>query len=481
MNRHKLSGRSILLVFGMLSICLTGCDGSNYPEDIPLMNGEYPEDQLNILVILTDDQRADSLFAMPTIEKLAAQGVVFTKAFVTTPVCTPVRASILSGGLYSQNTGVLNNRLGGRFDDTDTIATELQKKGYKTGFIGKYLHGYNVGYIPPGWTYFAANNNGGMINDWFNLKDITIGSSGLTSARGKTIGELKQYITYFQRDQALEFLDKYHKSPFFLLLSTYAPHAPRIYAPEDSDRFSDYVYQAPEETDMSDKPEWAKKAASYKKFPWLPSDSNYMVFEMQNQLRTLAAVDRSVNAILHKLADLDVLSQTVIIFTSDNGLLWGEHGLVDKGLPYEPAIHVPLIISLPGGKPAINNNLVAMNLDISATIFDIAGISKKTDGMSLLQILQGKKHIPWRNEILIEADGYLKWWEQYGFMADGLGHWVGLRTKEWKYIEHPTGEKELYNLLADPDEFENLASNPEYTSIMEKLANRHRELTDTNQ
>jgi len=428
----------------------------------------------NILFILTDDQRADELIGMPTIEKLSRSGITFNSAFVTTPSCSPARASILSGGLYAHKTGVLSNVDWNKFGDTTTIATLLQGVGYRTGFIGKYLHGYRPGYIPPGWNFFVANNQGGMMRDWFNLRDITTGSSNEKAATGQILKEHSQYVTYFQRDQALKFLDENDGNPFFLMLSTYAPHAPKPPAPEDAENHF-VLPELPEESDMTDKPEWVKKAALHKKLPWSKASGNSAKFfenQRQKAAQSLAAVDRSVAEILTKIETLGLASNTIIIFTSDNGMMAGEHGLHDKGAPYDPSIRVPLIIKSPGIQPGQRNDLVAMNLDLSATFFDIAGIKQKTDGVSLLPILNGGVKGE-RTDMVIESGGYLSWWSRFDFHSEGLGYWTGIRTQDWKYIEHPTGETELYDMNLDPHEMENKADDPGFADIKSQLSKRH--------
>lgn len=419
--------------------------------------------QFNFIVILTDDQRWDTLWAMPIVqEQLMAKGKTFTNAFITTPVCCPARASILSGGFYAHNTGVLTNRplngTMGNFNDTYTLATLLQDAGYKTGFIGKYMHGHYPRYVPPGWTEFIANNEGGMLKDWFNLKDITTGSStSEMSWVGALIKDHTQYLTYFQRDKALDFIEQYGdgSAPFFLFLSTYAPHVPATPAPGDEGLFKTYYYngRATGEKDLSDKPAWVQRAALSKK-------SRYQKEHPQKQLRSLKAVDRTVGAIVDKIAEKGLLDRTVFIFTSDNGVTWGEHRLPnDKGMPYEESIRVPFVVRMPAIEPGTDDHLVAVNLDMGATILELANVPGYTDGLSLFPLLRGFR-TDWREEILIESFRYLDW------RLDVPGLWAGLRVKsedgEWKYVEHPTGEKELYDLVNDPFEKESKHNNPNF-------------------
>ena len=160
-------------------------------------------------------------------------------------------------------------------------------------------------------------------------------------------------------------------------------------------------------------------------------------------------------------------------------MLLGEHNIADKGVPYEPAIKVPLVINIPNSEAATVNDLVAMNLDVPATILDLAGSELTTDGISLKPVLSlGIKHQ--REEALIEAGGYLSWWtKRYGFEYPGLGIWSGVRTPRWKYVEHPTGEKELYDLQRDPSELENIAKSPDTAELQRNLRRQYELLRGT--
>ena len=175
MDEKIIDRRNFLRISALVASGFAACRYNPSKMNIPL-------DRPNIVLILTDDQRWDTLWAMPILKKqLASRGITFKNAFMTTPVCCPARASLLSGGFYAHHTGVLtNSSLNGsihKFQDTETLPTLLQKAGYVTGFVGKYMHEYRPGYVPPGWTNFVANNNGGMLKDWFHLIDITVGSS----------------------------------------------------------------------------------------------------------------------------------------------------------------------------------------------------------------------------------------------------------------------------------------------------------------
>lgn len=417
--------------------------------------------QTNFIIILTDDQRWDSLWAMPILQqKLIANGVNFTNAFVSTPWCCPARASFLSGGFYPHNTGlVFNWLLYSGYNDSDTIATRLYAEGYKTGYIGgKYMNGYYqlAPYVPPGWTRFVATSEDEHAMDDFNF-NITVGQSNSSSSWG-TIQQVSQYSTDFMRDEALAFLDGIGNDPFLLYMSTHAPkhHAP---APQDEGLFPDYEYNGRgySEQDLSDKPSWIQE--------WFSENGDcrnspiwdfYYVYSIRDQLRSLQAIDRMVGAIVDRIEQLGKLNETVFVFTSDNGNMWGEHGLCSKGKPYEEAIRVPFIMVVPGNTPKDVEELVVANLDLGTTIYELAGLSITTDGKSLVPLIDGS-FTSWRTAFPIQS--YIP------------PIFAGLRVKdtsgEWKYIQHPTEEKELYNLVSDPYEEQSLHADPAYTSIIE--------------
>ncbi len=420
----------------------------------------------NLVVILTDDQRFDSLWAMPNLQRyLLDEGVSFTNAYITTPLCCPARASIYSGGFYAHNTGVLRNSgdNGGPdlFEDLESMPRLLQKQGYKTMFTGKYFAlyaGYPGGvkvapYIPPGWDQFIGRSIYATKRDWWDF-EYAQGSTTDLPMMGTTLHPKGQYTTYFERDQVLSFIDSVGNNPYFVLLSTTAPHDPAMPAVEDADLFADYVYRERGygETDLSDKPQWVheKKGRAY--------DDDFI----RRQLQTLQAVDRSVASIVEKVTSTGMLDRTVFLYLSDNGFLWGEHGLWGKAKPYEEAVRVPFVVRMPGLVPRLDNHLVAANLDLGATLFALAGIDKPSDGMNLLPLLRNENP-SWREELLLES---------FGYHPGGDGVWAALRSGPWKYIENPGQRSELYHLDADPYELDNKSGDPAYAQQLETLRAR---------
>ena len=411
----------------------------------------------NILVVLTDDQRWDSLWAMPFVQrKLADRGVKFTNVYATTPSCSPFRASFLSGGFLARETGVLTNRPpnGGvaAFFDERTLATILQEAGYRTGIVGKYMNRYSsiAPRVPPGWDQFTGVSL--RKRNWYDF-EATTGSSRQEATQGELREITGTYVNDFIFAEALDFLQEDDGRPFFLLVTPHAPHYPATPLPRDEDAFEDFEYRgrAYGEKNLNDKPASIRIEGCKFKHKREEQDEFF-----RDQLRSLLPVDRGVKAIYRLLAEQGKLDSTMLIYTSDNGMLWGEHRVFGKGQPYEEALRVPLVIVTHGIPPAVVDTAVAVNLDVPATIFDVADVfadseqlAENTQGSSLLPLLESRADpANWNRELFIESYGYL--WA--GLMLPGeSGSEPGLPFR-WKYVERGEGSVEVYDLRADPYE-----------------------------
>lgn len=424
--------------------------------------------QMNLVVIMTDDQRFDTLPWMPTVTgKLMTQGVTFNNAYVPTPLCCPTRASMFSGGYLAQNTGVIDNAWpnGGmtRFDDRQNLGVTLQNAGYETFYVGKWLNDYwRLGqYVPPGWSRFIGRNIDMVRPDWSNNITYIVGSSDRHPSVGTESTLSGQYITYYERDQVLDFLEHAPTDrPFFVVWSTAAPHTLATPAPEDEHLFAGYLYRdrSVGEADLSDKPQWLQKRIA------AGADDEFV----RNQLRSLQSVDRSIAAIVDKLAAMGELNNTLVVFLSDNGHQWGEHGnkLWDKGFPYEESIRVPMVILMPGVMPRVDNHFVSASLDLGPTLYELAGVPRQTEGTSLVSLLKNPA-TPWRDELYFEG---------YSTQKGGSALWAAVRRNEWKYIRYWTGEEELYDLASDPHELESRHNDPALSTLKSTLGMRTTQL-----
>jgi N-acetylglucosamine-6-sulfatase len=343
-----------------------------------------PADRPNIVFILADDPRWDSFACTghpfvksPNIDRIANEGAKFTNYFVTTPLCSPSRASILSG-MYVHKHGIIDN--GVLFDRTPqsmelkTVAQELQRSGYETAFIGKW----HMGDKPqprPGWDHWVAMPGHGVYIDCPLNED------------GKDI-KPKGYLTGVLNDFAVDYIKRPHAKPYLLYLGERAWHDPFLPAERHKDLYAgEKIVRAPSVSDdLSGKPVLTQRRSLMKPGEGPPSDA-----KMLDQLRTLAAVDESVGHIFDALEETGQLDNTVIIFSSDNGYFWGEHQLGDKRAAYEEGLRDPLLIRYPKlVKAGTVVRQLALNIDVAPTFLDLAAapIPANYQGRSWLPLLR---------------------------------------------------------------------------------------------
>jgi arylsulfatase A-like enzyme len=396
----------------------------------------------NVVLIVTDDQRWDTLSAMPQVQRrLVEQGVTFTNALAVNPICCPSRATILTGR-YSHSTGVYRNLppYGGfaSFRDGATIATRLDGLGYRTAYFGKYLNGYrDTAYVPPGWDHWVAFSKNGYYNYALNVNGA-VENPSFRSA----------YSTDRLATEAVDFVRR-TRGPFLMVFAPYAPHAPSVPARRHAGLFSELDPWRPpsyQEADVTDKPPWVRRRP-------LEPQRSVDVFR-RHQLQSLRAVDDAVARLLRVLRGTGKLENTLVVFTSDNGYLWGEHRILGKGVAYEEAIRLPLVVRydrLTRGIPREEPRLVA-NLDLAPTLARAAGAGLPgAEGRNLLPLIRGSDP-SWRNALLVEYLGLPGKKPERTFCA--------IRTESSSYVVYASGARELYDLTADPYQLENRAGNP---------------------
>ena len=458
--------RKKYLIALFLTLLIGSCQNSSACNNIVQRDSDQP----NIILIMTDDQPQFTIDFMPIVqERLVQDGVLFPNAFTTTPLCCPSRASILTGQ-YAHTHGVLTNRLpnGGAtiFDDSSTLAVWLQDAGYKTSYIGKYLNGYSdmqpQGYIPPGWENWQVFLDGPPPKRFY--RDYTMAENGELVQYGDSE---KDFSNNVLTEMALDFIHSSKDEPFFLVVGYYAPHQPFDFAAEFSDTFrTDEQFSARRppnfnEEDVSDKPIWLQNVEL--------TDGNRVDQISQRSLRSLMSVDQGIKEMLAALECIGQLENTAVIYISDNGVTAGEHRLANaKNCPYEECIKMPFVMHYPKvTSAAFVNDSFVLNIDIAPTIAEIAGvpIPDSVEGESLLSLLVGDKE-DWRDQVLIEH-----WSGEEGLSAQ-IPTYQAVRTSQWKYVRYENGEAELYDLIADPFELENLALNPDLQLTIEALGER---------
>jgi N-acetylglucosamine-6-sulfatase len=415
----------------------------------------------SVLLIVTDDQRWDTLWAMPHVRELIAdKGTTFADAFVVNALCCPSRASILTGN-YSHTTGVYRETppFGAfqSFRDGSTIATWLHDAGYSTGLFGKYIDAYQhaalTGYVPPGWDRWAA-----FVRSKYQDYKLTVDGDVRTYGNDPS-----DYSTDVLGALAERFIRE-TPGPIFVEYAPAAPHAPAIPEPRFQGSFADLPPWRPpsfDEPDVTDKPSYVRDLAPLD----AEARSALDVFR-RDQYRTLLSVDRQVEVLIDALRDTGRLGDTLIVFTSDNGMSWGEHRWVKKEVPYEESIRVPLVVRYDPltatGAPGTSSAL-ALNIDIAPTIADVAGVPVSTDGRSLLPIFGAAGTDGWRTRFLIEhMEG-----------TNPVPTYCAVRTDRYLFSRYATGEQELYDLEKDPYEMTDIAG-----SASQRADELRRELND---
>lgn len=393
--------------------------------------------QPNFIVIVSDDQRADILGKyMPIVqERIFNEGVTFENAYVTTPACCPSRSSIMTGMCASKH-GVLLNRM---YLEGHNILHKMQSGGYYTGLIGKYLNTWD-GSKRPEADYWVAFPHGS--SRYFNP---------LLNVQGEW-HHIPGYMTHILGNFAVDFIDNAVVSgkPFFLLFTPNAPHAPFHPAPEDVGRWADEpLPEAPSRRIVNErgKPSWVKpRQRDWRKSRIDRRFSRSFERIARAQLAMLWSLDKAVGSILTRLENHGILDSTVVIYISDNGLMWGEHWLTSKDCVYEEATKVPLALRYPPlvPEPRVVGDLAA-NIDILPTVLDLANlpIPEILDGLSLKDLLEGYVD---RDFLLLE-----------GFRTKGpRAPFVALHGERYVYVLNKDDRAELYDLASDPFQLNNL-------------------------
>jgi N-acetylglucosamine-6-sulfatase len=411
----------------------------------------------NIVFILIDDQRYDALgflnpyFETPHLDALARAGVFFENAFVTTSLCSPSRATTLTGQ-YAHQHGVLDNSTLLN-PETPTFPQELQRAGYETAFVGKWHMGGSTDAPQPGFDRWVSfRGQGDYYNPQLNIDGERVPREG--------------YTTDLLTDYAVDYIQQTHTKPFLLYLSHKAVHAEFDPAERHRGSYQDRAYPYPRtmadtEATYAGKPAWVRAQRD----SWHGVDGMYnkeIDFDdfVRRYAETMKAVDDSVGRVVEALREGGLLDDTLIIFTSDNGFQFGEHGLIDKRTMYEASIRVPFIAHCPSMIPAgTRRKEMVLNIDHCPTLMEAAGVAipATVQGRSFFAMLDGRE-IPWRDAWL-----YTYFWERSFPQTPTV---LGVRTDRYKLMQyHGIWDKyELYDLQEDPHETNNLLAGAIQTS-----------------
>ncbi|MBM3784128.1 MAG: sulfatase [Acidobacteria bacterium] len=409
------------------------------------------QDRPNLILVFVDDLRWDALsstghaFAKtPHIDRIAREGMTFTNAFVTTPLCSPSRATFLSGQ-YVQTHGVTGNTPAGTpiSHKLITYPMLLQKGGYETAYVGKIHMGMDASPRPGFDRWVSFRGQGVYIDPPMNIDGNDVARKG--------------YMTDLLNDEAVAFLEKPRTKPFCLTVAHKAVHGPFTPADRHKNLYNEAaITVAPNASD-----DLKSKPAMKDLKPGGGSNDELI----KNQLRCLAAIDEGIGRMFAALEKSRQLDNTVFVFSSDNGYFWREHGLGDKRWAFEESIRIPMLVRYPrlikaGSKAA---GIVA-NIDIAPTFTDLGGVPAAPS-------FQGKSFAPlFKNpKGRIRREFFCEYFKEANFPR--TPSWRAIRTSRYKYVHYPelTGADEFYDLQKDPGEMKNIVSDPRANAFRERL------------
>lgn len=441
----------------------------------------------NIIFFLSDDHGVGALGAYgsphkdctPHLDRMAGDGLRLDRAFCTNAICSPSRASVLTGK-YSHRNGV--TRFNTLLPDQAMLPRELQKAGYATAIFGKWHLGSNprdLGFDQ--WEVLEVQ--GDYIDPEFRHP------GGYRSHPGHSTDIITEMALSYLRNRTTP-------KPFFLCIHHKAPHDPFIPRPSDAEFWADRPVPLPPgaEDDWSDRSQAAQQFHREEPGPLFQGNDHETIegqdrlenlqTNLRNYLACVKGVDESVGAVLNELDALGIAENTLIIYSSDHGMMTGEHGKIDKRMMYDSSIRLPCIFRWPAATPAgISSDDLILNIDLAPTLLEIAGaaIPEQMQGRSFAGLVSGGP-IPenWRDCF------YYRFYGDEPYRNIQHPPQIGVRTHQAKLIYFPeTGEFEFYDLVKDPGERRNAINYPDYAETIAKLKSTisqlRRELGDEDQ
>ncbi|MGH3366756.1 MAG: sulfatase family protein, partial [Nocardioidaceae bacterium] len=453
--------------------------GSERFQELARKGHATPGRRPNVVIITTDDQTASEMRWMPkTRALLGGAGARFSDSLSPHPLCCPARAMMLTGQ-FAQNNGVRSNYwpYGGYYalESENTLPVWLKDSGYQTAFVGKYLNEYgelNPLEVPRGWDHWI-----GLVRRTYDFYNFVTNENGTLQQQPGT------YQTDYYGDQSVRLVRKMaaRDKPFFLWESHLAPHTacpslsdsvgPGCWGPPTpSTAYHGWYDDVPmpqqrdpsfNEANVGDKPPSITKKGRYS-----ATQRGSLTEMFQRRIESLQSVDDAVARTVDALEDAGELDDTLIIFTSDNGYLLGEHRLSGKVVPYEPSLRVPLLMRGPSVPAGVRRSATVGTVDLAPTVLAATGASASvpTDGRNLLPVLKGEKQ-GWETMLIQGGPRYRTSGPEWEYR--------GVRTERYTYVERRrTGFIELYDRLRDPYQLRNVAGEPAYAATQDELRRR---------
>lgn len=456
-------GESLLVI---LILGLAGCAVVSSP-----FKSQTAQDRPNVLFILTDDLRHDALGATgnpsvstPNLDLLASQGLTLNRFYVASPRCHPSRASFLSGR-YPHQEQIVEEVIGYHVrEGTPTVATRLNRAGYTTGFVGKA----HLGGRPQRWGFQevpAYTEQARAFTDDLKVRDRRfVVRTGEGDTKTRFIGK---DTTRFLVDRSMQFVEQNRNRPWFLWLATTAPHAPYFYSGE-------HPYDLPDTHVPPGFPPGDLGAADDAVDSLLrqlvePGSDAYRrgkaLFEnlWSKYYSNVSTLDHQIGRLMKRLRETGQAQNTVVILTSDNGIMHGSHRIMNKGVWYEEATRVPAIVRWPGVvEPGRTSPALVSSVDFLPTVLDLAGrrpAPEASSGRSFLPVL--REGHPVRDHVYSESRR---------LKVLGGGFWQMVRGDRFKYVRfRERKETHLYDLVNDPHEQNDLAHDTRYRTVRERL------------
>ena len=471
-GRTAVAGLCLAVNAALLTSCsaIGGTDARDAAESSSAGGAEEKGGKPDIVHVQTDDLSENLVRYMPHVRQMQKDGATFSNFFVTDSLCCPSRSTGLTGQ-YPHNTGVFTNNGNdggyGAFmkkgNEKKCFAPALQDAGYRTGFMGKYLNGYQPAdengtskpYVPKGWDEWDVAGNG------YPEFDYDLNENGHVKHYGH---EPEDYLTDVLSKKAASFVDSSSgaKKPFMLQINPFAPHSPSTPAPRDKDAYPSV--KAPRTTAYdraaTPAPEWQKDLK-----PLTAQEKRQIDRKFAKRVRSVQAVDKMIGDLQEQLKKKGLADETYFVFGSDNGFHMGEHRLrPGKQTAYDTDINVPLTVTGPAVPSGEKIPEAAENTDLDPTFLDMAGVKppSSVDGSSLLDLMRGGREEDWRESVLVEHHN-AKSKKGDPDAAPSKNHgdppsYEALRTADSLYVEYAGGDREFCSMTSDPERLRNRIS-----------------------